>query len=247
MLRFLKVVFVIIFASFGLDLFESQFTYGTDDSDDNPLGCHSVMSCSWLIMYRAVPIGSLEAVLAWSSNRDEYFLQRFVFDILFFIIIGIVLFNVITGLMVDTFSSLREEAQERADKLINECFICGFTRSAYDDIGMPNPTFDQHLLKNHYIWNYVFFVQYLNAKDVTEYTGVESYVMNLLNENIMEWVPTRASYATQNFGASIDENQKDAAVTEMEERIMVKVDSSFKALESKIEAARTEHGQHKAN
>ena len=48
---------VIIYASFGLDYFEDGFTYDADYEDDaddvvgpNPRGCHSVVSCFWLIM-----------------------------------------------------------------------------------------------------------------------------------------------------------------------------------------------------
>jgi len=33
------------------------------------------------------------------------------------------------------------------------------SRTAYDDIGMPGPSFDQHLGKAHYLWNYLYFVQ----------------------------------------------------------------------------------------
>ena len=75
-----------------------------------PHGCHSVVACAWLIMYHGVPTGSLEGVLDVKTNEDLDFLPRMFFDLSFFVIVGIILFNVITGLMVDTFSSLREEA-----------------------------------------------------------------------------------------------------------------------------------------
>jgi len=60
------------------------------------------------------------------DNRSPQYLTRVAFDLSFFVLVGVILFNVITGLMVDTFSSLREEAAERADSLSNECFVCGF-------------------------------------------------------------------------------------------------------------------------
>jgi hypothetical protein len=238
---YLFAVMVLIYASFGLELFESYFTFGTDDeNDENPRGCHSVVSCAWLIMYRAVPIGSLEEVMDWTNNRDgDVYLQRFLFDFSFFIIIGIILFNVITGLMVDTFSSLREAAGERADTLMNECFVCGFTRTVYDDIGIPSPNFDQHKAKHHFIWNYLFFIQYLDAKDVTEYTGVETYVRHHMNAKSMDWIPTRNSYAAQNFGNSLLAGSPEGlAMAAMEERICARVDDSLNqmaSLEKKID------------
>lgn len=39
--------------------------------------------------------------------------------------IGLIMFNVITGLLVDGFSRLREEAQARNDSFENSCFTCG--------------------------------------------------------------------------------------------------------------------------
>ena len=233
---YLFVIMVVIFASFGLQLFESDFIYDEfyeDDADDqtdaNPRGCHSVVSCAWLIMYRGVPAGALDGVLDNVDNRDPHYLLRVAFDMLFFIIVGIILFNVITGLMVDTFSSLREEAADRLDKLTNECFVCGFTRTAYDDIGMPTPTFDLHQAKHHYVWNYLFFIQHLNAKDETEYSGVESHVHKMLEANSQEWIPTRTCFAAQNFGlfGASDELQ-------MEARLSKQVESGFQSIKAEL-------------
>jgi len=154
---YLFVIMVIIYASFGLEFFENYFIYDADyeddatDEDPNPRGCHSVVSCAWLILYKGVPAGSLDEVLDVVDNRNSgEFLPRVLFDMSFFVLVGIILFNVITGLMVDTFSSLREEAQQREDILSNECFVCGFTRTTYDDLGMPSPSFDQHKARGHY-------------------------------------------------------------------------------------------------
>ena len=231
---YLFVIMVVIFASFGLQLFESDFIYDEfyeDDADDqsepNPRGCHSVVSCAWLIMYRGVPAGSLDAVLDNVDNRDSHYLLRVGFDMLFFVVVGIILFNVITGLMVDTFSSLREEAAERIDKLTNECFVCGFTRTAYDDIGMTSPSFDLHQAKHHYIWNYLFFIQYLNAKDETEYSGVESHVHQMLEANSQEWIPTRTCFAAQNFGL-FDASREH----QMEARLSQQVESGFRSMKA---------------
>jgi hypothetical protein len=88
------------------------------------------------------------------------------------------------GLIVDTFSELRQEAHERDDVLTNSCFVCGITRAAYEDIGLPHgPSFDQHRDETHNVWNYVYFYLYLQRKDPTEYNGVESFVSMMLKEH----------------------------------------------------------------
>jgi len=208
---YLFIVMVVIYSSFALELFEDHFTYGVDDEADNPRGCHSVVGCSWLILYRGVPEGTLVDVFENVDSTDPKFLGRLLFDMSFFVIIGVILFNVITGLMLDTFSLLREQSNEREDKLQNECFVCGLTRTAFDDSGATASTFEQHKNKAHYIWNYLSFIQYLKAKDETEYTGVESYVSELLERSSLAWVPVRTSFASQNSGLGHDSDESARA------------------------------------
>ena len=47
-------------------------------------------------------------VLTTTDNSDSGFLRRVLFDLSFFIWVGVLLFNIITGLMVDGFGALRE-------------------------------------------------------------------------------------------------------------------------------------------
>jgi hypothetical protein len=48
------------------------------------------------------------------ADQADY-LPRILFDSVFFIWVGLVLANIITGLMVDTFSAIREEEAERKE------------------------------------------------------------------------------------------------------------------------------------
>ena len=50
--------------------------------------------------------------------------------------VGIVLVNVVTGLMVDGFSAIRQAAESRINTLQNDCFVCGLDRASYEDIGL---------------------------------------------------------------------------------------------------------------
>ena len=50
-------------------------------------------------------------------------MMRILFDLSFFVWVGVLLFNIIAGLMIDTFAGLREEAGERADIRDNVVFV----------------------------------------------------------------------------------------------------------------------------
>ena len=44
---------------------------------------------------------------------------RLFFDVSFFIILGVLLFDMVTGIIVDTFGELREETEKRKEKQAN--------------------------------------------------------------------------------------------------------------------------------
>ena len=39
------------------------------------------------------------------------------------------------------------------------------------------------------MWNYIYFKAYLQFKKETEYTGIESYIKEKIDENDLEWFP----------------------------------------------------------
>jgi hypothetical protein len=243
---YLFICTVAIYAQFGLEYFEDWFVYDGDADDEEAVGCHSVVSCFVLIFYNGVPNGSLSDVLDNISNRNKdtegqdpnTYLQRVLFDLSFFIWVGILLFNIITGLMVDGFGALREEANNRDDILENTCFVCGFTRSQYDDV--PNfrgPSFDAHSKVDHFYWTYVYFYVYLKRKDKTTLSGVESYVWKQILDNNLAWIPTRASAAIQNSNAEVafdNEKEIDIKMIEQMAEDMVNIKHVVAAVEKKL-------------
>ena len=202
------IVVNIIYAQFGLEYFEDFFTYDPDETfvnaetgEEEPAqGCHSVVSCFFLLFYKGVGSGgNLQSVLSNVSNRDQpEYLRRVAFDLFYFIVVGIILFNVITGIVVDGFGALREEENTRKDILENACFVCGFSRAGYDALphfrGEP---FDAHQSSTHDFWTYVHYYVYLKRKEKTEFSGVESYVWAMMAEHRLDWIPVRNCGALQ--------------------------------------------------
>ena len=56
---------------------------------------------------------------------------RLVFDIVFFACVTIGLLNIVFGIMIDTFSKLREDQQDRDNIVNNTCLICNHTRADF--------------------------------------------------------------------------------------------------------------------
>lgn len=62
--------------------------------------------------------------------------------------------------------------------LFTDC-LCplGLPRSAFDN---KTVSFEDHIEKEHNMWNYVYFLVLLEVKDKTEFTGPESYVYGMV-------------------------------------------------------------------
>lgn len=49
------------------------------------------------------------------------------------------------------------------------------------------------------MWNYVFYISYLKDKEQTEYTGIESYVAEKLENYDNSWIPINKSLGLKNM------------------------------------------------
>jgi len=50
-------------------------------------------------------------------------------------------------------------------------------------------TFKSHIFEDHNLYNYMFYIAYINNKDKTELTGIESYVKHCLDQKEIKWFP----------------------------------------------------------
>jgi len=198
---------VVIFTSFGMNNFKDDFVIADDDVDEEGGEgklCGSMLACFFFLFYHGAR-GNIQANLAHPAPGQEYYVMRILFDTVFFVWVGLVLFNILTGLMVEFFSSARLKKQAREDQMDTECFVCGLTRPAYEDLTFgPGAaslnSFDVHMHDDHHIWSYVYYIRFLNEKDPTEDSGIESFVREQVSASSLEWIPSRTSFALEALG-----------------------------------------------
>ena len=66
------------------------------DNDDT-LRCTTVVDCFKLVLYKAIPAGEMAAVMDDVDQTQDKFESRMIFDLAFFIWVGLLLFNILTG------------------------------------------------------------------------------------------------------------------------------------------------------
>lgn len=107
--------------------------------------------------------------------------RRTWFDLSFFILVTVIGMNIVFGIIVDTFSELRDEKQKIEEAMTTECFICSIKAFEFERF---TEGFEHHVKHEHCMWNYLFFMLYLEEKDYTDLNSNEQYVYNeLKNEN----------------------------------------------------------------
>ncbi|XP_074650375.1 inositol 1,4,5-trisphosphate-gated calcium channel ITPR3-like [Tubulanus polymorphus] len=123
------------------------------------------------------------------TDSEKYF-ARFgmyvIFNISFFIFITTIGLNIIFGIIVDTFSELRDLKWTAERDMRDSCFVC--SRSSYD-FEHYGKGFQHHIRHEHNMWAYIFFFIHLADTKPTDYTALELYVYKLLEKENYDFFP----------------------------------------------------------
>ena len=174
--------------------------------DGDPLTtnyCNSLLACFLWVFHEGL-LADAGTALASITDPDAT-LQvvspgRLLFDLLFFATVTIALLNMVFGIMIDTFSGLREAQQERDDRLNNTCFICHEHRSEFGEGGSRLLKFGEHIKQEHNISAYILYIAHLYEKDATEHNGLESFVFDQVEQEVTSWLPHKSHLAKASDG-----------------------------------------------
>ncbi len=124
-------------------------------------------------------------MVSYRANTP-FFFTKVLFNTVFHLIIVLILNNVILGIIVDTFGELRDKNdQTEYDKKL-KCYICQISK---DESLNKKIDFDMHCKKDHYIWNYVYFLTYLHITNPNDFNALQNQVWDCLSSKDISWVP----------------------------------------------------------
>jgi inositol 1,4,5-triphosphate receptor type 1 len=172
---------------------------------------------------------------------------RFTFDLSFFILVTLIGLNVVFGIIVDTFSELRDEKYQIQEAMDTECFICG--RSSNDlDRRSTTGNFKHHVKHEHRMWNYLFFYYYLDKKDATEYDDIEQYIAEKMFTGMYDFYPIGKALGLEKADAleAGDDNQIEELVSQVaglnriQEEILARLTAIDACVHKSAEASATD-------
>jgi len=137
--------------------------------------------------------------------HDQNF-ARFFFDLLFFGLITTIGLNVVFGIIVDTFSELRDDKYRTTELMNSQCFICGRQSHDFQRYGTG---FRHHIRHEHNMWNYLFYFKHLDAMDANDYNAIEQFVAEKLFTEVYDFFPINTALCLQNMGDTEEEELQD--------------------------------------
>ncbi|XP_062567417.1 inositol 1,4,5-trisphosphate receptor type 3-like isoform X1 [Saccostrea cucullata] len=157
--------------------------------------CRTVYQCFITMIHHGfvdTPYTTIEGLMDDNWDRVIYVT---IFDVTFFILVTTVGLNIIFGIIVDTFSQLRDAKWEIDKDMMNNCFIC--SRESYDFERHGNG-FERHVRQEHYQWAYLFFFLHLDETRPNDYTALELHVFNQLQHNVYDFFPLNRALSLMN-------------------------------------------------
>ena len=115
---------------------------------------------------------------------------RFWIDNLFAIIEIILILQMVAGIIIDSFSALRQGQGEVDEDRYNVCLICGLHRTELNKLYGNEEGYNEHIKMDHYFWNYMFLVFNLLMKNPKELMGIDQLIFKMYKENQSTgWIP----------------------------------------------------------
>ncbi|XP_055955374.1 inositol 1,4,5-trisphosphate receptor type 1 [Patella vulgata] len=197
----LGLVVFYLYGIIGFALMRSMF-------DPNEyLYCNTLWQCT-ITVIRYGLIGDLFEVMNPHDNEKTFEKFGFVviYHVSFFIFITTIGLNIIFGIIVDTFSELRDLKWTAESDMRDTCFIC--SRNSYD-FEHHGKGFDHHVRHEHNMWAYIFCFIHLNGTKVNDYTALEMYVYKLLQKENFDFFPLDRALSLSAMGKDSTESKLD--------------------------------------
>lgn len=223
---------VIIYVFVALNLVSPQMDHNFDGYE----GCNSLNSCTRLHF----DYGIMNSPgFSDTGSIKNVWVELFNFGYVF--IVNIVLPGIVSGIIIDTFSELRSKKMNIYMDVVGNCFICGIGREQFE---AESVDFTDHTQHDHNMWKYLWYQEYLRDKEVSEFTGGEQFVAEMLKnaDTKYKWLPLKKARALQKVADRYDMFSLYKKVESLTERV-VKMDDDLQAQFAALQSAARGKGE----
>ena len=174
----------------------SYYYYAADYPENT---CYSLWSCFVISYDQTFKTGSgiggyLTSAYFVDGSKESIRYGRVIYDNIQYLVIYVLLINLITGIIIDTFGDLRQKSYDRQEDAKSSCFICEKSREELEkEYGVNG--FEYHTNNQHNLWDYLFFIAYIQKskkKAAKQLSILERYAFDMLEKDDHSWLPCYA-------------------------------------------------------
>lgn len=164
--------------------------------------CQSLLECA--ITYFNFGVRSGGGIGDVTTNEDsKNFWLRFTTDLIFFVSVILLLLNMINGVIVTTFSQIREESVTKEEDIGNRCFICSLDKLEYEKRKI---NFNEHVELEHNTENYIKYLVYVKSINPKDLDADQSYVVQCLKNKDIAFFPVFRSFSIGDLSGEMDKD-----------------------------------------
>ena len=184
-------IFVYFYSNFEFYFLINEFNIEIEGKDEN--FCQNLFECTINIFNHGVRsgggIGDLLEAKNYTDEKGLYFL-RFFSDFIFYICVVLLLLNMFNGVIVTTFSQIREESNKKEEDMKNRCYICNINRIEFQKNKID---FADHQKYEHNTNNYIKFFIFLWHIDEKDMDADQSFINECIKEKDIKFFPVNCA------------------------------------------------------
>lgn len=198
----LYLVVVYVFSIIGFYFFREDYNPSADLTQaqregHEPYQCQRLFQCFLISFDQGFKNnGGLGGYLkAHTLGVSAYSYARLAFDQMYNIILLIMLLNIVFGVIIDTFASLRTGDTNTLTDMQSRCFICSIDAYTFDRATKHG--FHDHIYMEHNMWHYLYLFVHVRKKPITEYNGLELYLAIRMAKKDVSFFPNHRALSLE--------------------------------------------------
>jgi inositol 1,4,5-triphosphate receptor type 1 len=181
------------------------------DKGEKPFYCDNLGTC-FISVIRWGLLENLGLAIPHIPQQFETSGLRILFDVSFFIIVTTIGLNIVFGIIVDTFTELRDERYRTEEDMKSKCFICDIERHEFEH---EEDGFKLHVERDHNMWAYIYYSMYLDGIDTNAHSAIEKFVFDKIKDKKFDYFPVNKAKCLEK--KEEDETKKQLA--ELNEKV----------------------------
>lgn len=213
MIAFLGIL-IFFYSIVGFFFLHEEFLMELESGEKANL-CKNLLEC-WITYFNlgVRSGGGIGDLLNPNKYNSKGFWLRYVMDIIFFVSVVLLLLNMINGVIVSTFSQIREESSNKEEDITNKCFLCNIDRMEFDKRKI---NFEWHLKKEHNSKTYIKFFICLGLIHEKDLDADQSYILECIKKKDVYIFPIGRASSLGEFQDEDEINKDESDIGEEEE------------------------------